>query len=75
MPAQAVAVHRMIADNRIAVMAAHDPRTSWSAVQGPPDRVYAWCADIERAVRLRLSFLDRLNSVMIHVVSVLTRPR
>jgi hypothetical protein len=63
-----VPVHGVRAENRFAVMAAHDSRSPRSTVEGPPDRVNAGSADVELAVRVRLAFLEWLWSVMIHDV-------
>ena len=49
-------VHGVSAENRFAVMAAHDLRSAWSAVKGSPDRVYARGADVKCAVQFRLRF-------------------
>jgi hypothetical protein len=64
-PAQTVLVHRVCALNRCAVMAADYPRASRRAVQGPPDRVCAGCANVDSAVRFHFAFLESFASVMI----------
>jgi hypothetical protein len=65
MAGKAMPVHRMSAENRFAVMAAHDSCSSGSTVKGAPDRAHAWCADEEPAVRFQLAFLELFASVMI----------
>jgi len=61
-------VHGVSAEDRIAVMAAHDPCSTGSAVQGPPDRARARGANIESAARFHLTFLEFPTFVMIHDV-------
>jgi hypothetical protein len=70
MAGEAMPVHRMSAKNRVAVMAAHDPRSAGSTVEGSPDRAHALGADVERAVRFYLAFLEALTSGMILDVQV-----
>jgi hypothetical protein len=65
MPGKAMPVHRVSAENRFAVMAAHDPCSPGSTVEGPPDRAHALGADVESAVGFHLAFLEVFASVII----------
>jgi hypothetical protein len=65
---EAMSVHGMSAEDRLAVMAAHDFRSAWSPVEGPPDRADARGPNKERPVRLHLAFLRVFGSGMIHGV-------
>jgi hypothetical protein len=64
---EAVFVHRVRAENRLAVMAAHHPHSPRGAKEGASDRVDARRADVKRPGRLRLSFLRTLTSGIMEV--------
>jgi hypothetical protein len=55
----------MSAENCFAVMAAHDPCSPGSTVQGPPDRADALSADVESAVGFHLALLEVFASAII----------
>ena len=58
-------VHRMSAENRFAVVAAHDPYSPGSTVKGPPDRADTLGANVEPAINFHLAFLEVFGSAII----------
>jgi hypothetical protein len=64
-PGQAVLVHGVSTQDRLAVVAAYDSYTSWCAKEGAPDRVDAGGANVKALIVLHCGFLRFLRCAII----------